>query len=1033
MRIGLVPLLFATSAFGQITTGTISGYIFDPARLPIQNAKVVVKDTARSTSRPALTDVNGFYRVTDLLPSSYQVQVAAMGFAAAQSAQLRLEVNATREVDFNLAVAGQEQSVTVRASASTIQTESSDVSTVIDQQRIDGLPLNERDFLQLALLTPGVTTPVEGSELSARGAFAMHANGAREEYNDFLLDGVDNNDQDTNRYILQPPVDAIQEFKIATNSYSAEYGRNAGAQVNVITRSGSNELHGFAYEYLRNRLIDSANSFDQGTKPELIRNQFGAGLGGPIRKNRTFYFVNFDALRGREGFSQGGTVPTVAERQGNFANTSITAKDPFTGQPFPGNTIPASRIDPLAARYLSLFPLPNASGAANFLGQPVERDANSQFSGRLDQRLGESGRLTLRYSYGRKNLFEPFTQNSTQIPGYGDYVYDTGHNAMAQYSRSFGARTENSLILGMNRASRDIYQQNYQTDVNKLWGLNYLPTLARDFGYPSVSVAGFSQVGDVTELPIVRAENTFQVSDTLSMVRGAHSIKVGADVRRIQQNGVLDIYSRGALSFSGNISGSGISDVLLGYPTFDIQSQANNPQAQRTTAVGTFVQDDWKVTRQLTLNLGLRYDYFSPPVDPHNHMSDLNLATGMLEQVGTNGISRSGIRPDYTNFAPRMGFAYSPTPDIVIRGGYGIYYDGGMLTVNSAMYFNPPYFNIYVFFPSATSLLTLSNPFPLNRGFVPPASLSMVDPNLTTSYMQSWNLNIQRDLHRIGTFSIGYAASKGTHLIRSLDLNQPFPGPGPLSAREPYPAFSNIFFAESGADSEYQSLQVTFNRRLARGLSMLGTYTFSKSIDDTSAFLGTTGDKNFPQNSHDYHAEHGLSNFDTTNRMVMAFVYDLPFQSNRALRHWESAAIITAQSGQPFTPILEFDNSNTGNVGGTFGSDRPNVVGDPYLANPTAQEWFNTAAFAIAPPYHFGDAGRNILRGPGLATVDLSLTRRFVLNERVALAVIAQAFNLVNRENLNTPNNFADNPATFGQIFSAKAPRQVQLALRLAF
>jgi hypothetical protein len=935
-------------------------------------------------------------------------------------------------VDFHLPILGQEQSVTVRAAESAVQTESSELGMVIDESRISGLPLNQRDFLQLSLLTPGVAPPVQGSELSSRGGFAMHANGAREEYNHFLLDGMDNNDPDVNGYVLQPSVDSIQEFKIGTNSYSAEYGRSAGGQVNVVTRSGSNSVHGFAYEYLRNRELDAANAFDISGKAKLIRNQFGAGLGGPVIKSRTFFFANFDALRGRQGSSQFGTVPTASERQGNLSGLPPVT-DPFTGKPFPGNVIPVNRISPLANDVLALFPLATGPGnSGNFFGQPVERDTNSQFTGRLDHHFNDANLITLRYSYGKKDLFEPFTQESNELQGFGDYVYDTGNNAMVHYLRYFGPSMLNSLIVGMSRYTRDIYQQNYQTDVNKLWGVTYLPTQPRDFGYPSFTIAGFSHVGDVTEIPIQRAATTHQVGDVFSIMRGAHGFKLGGEVRKIQENGILDLLARGSMSFSGAVSGSGISDLLLGYPSFSLQSQSDNPQTQRTTSIGGFVQDDWKVSPRLTLNLGLRYEYNSPPVDPTNRMTAFNLATGTLTQVGTRGVSRSGIRPDWNNLAPRVGLAYALGSDTVIRGGYGIYYDAGMLTVNSAMYFNPPYFNIYVFFPTASSLLTLSNPFPLHGGFAPPASLSTLDPNMTTSYIQSWNLNVQRDLHNIGMVSLAYAGSKGTHLIRSLDLNQPYPGPGPLNSRAPYPQYSNIFFVESGADSEYHSLQLAFNRRLVRGLSMLAVYTYSKSIDDNSAFLGTTGDKNFPQNSHNYAAERGPSSFDMTQRAVLAYVYQLPFH-NLFLRHLESAAIITAQSGQPFTPILQFDNSKTGNTGGTFGSDRPNAVGDPYLANPSPAEWFNTSAFAIAPPYHFGSAGRNILRGPGLATVDLSLSRRLVLAERTSLLFEAQAFNLANRENLNLPNLFADNSATFGKIFSAKPPRQVQLALRFSF
>ena len=1032
MRLVSFLFTFATAVSAQVTSGSVSGYVLDPSHKPVPNAGITLVDTARSLSRTAAADSSGYYRIGDLSPSLYRVTVDATNFAKATSNIVDVGVNAQVRVDIELSLAGREQSVTVQAAQTPVATESSELGATIGRDRIDGLPLNQRDFLQLALLTPGVTTPVQGSELSTRGGFAMHANGAREEYNNFLLDGVDNNDPDVNRYVLQPSVDSIQEFKIATSTYSAEFGRNAGAQVNVLTRSGSNEFHGFGYEYLRNRVLDSTNAFDQSGSAKLIRNQFGAGMGGPAIHNRTFFFANFDALRGREGSSQFGTVPTAAFRNFDLSGAG-TIIDPFTQKPFPGNVIPTSRISPLASKILALYPVANQPGnSGNYFGQPVTIDANSQFTGRLDHRFSDSSQVTLRYSYGSKSLFEPFAEQSVELPGFGDFVDDTGHSALVHYLRTFSSRSVNSLLLGLNRLTRSVVPQNHNVDVNALWGVNYLPTNPRDFGFPVIKVAGFSQVGDATQIPIQRAGTTYQLGDTLSLIRGAHAIKLGGEVRYIQHNGVLDLLARGSISFSGAITGSGIGDLLLGFPTFALQSKANNPQTQRVTSTGAFLQDDWKVSRRLTLNLGLRYEFNTPPTDPANRMSTLNLATGQVVQVGTNGVTRSGISPDYNNFGPRAGFAYLVAPKTVLRGGYGIYYEASMLTVNSAMYFNPPYFNIYAFFPSATSLLSISNPFTLASGFAPPASLSTLDPNMRTGYMQSWNLNLQHDVSKVGTFSLAYAGSKGTHLIRSHDLNQPLPGPGAVSSRAPYPQFSNIFFAETGANSEYQSFQFSFNRRLARGMSVLATYTFSKSMDDTSAFLATVADPNFPQNSHNLRAEHALSSFDTPQRAVVAYVYQLPFK-NVVLRNLESAAIISAQSGQPFTPILQFDNSNTGNTGGTFGSDRPNVVGSPSLANRSAAEWFNTAAFAIPPPYTFGNAGRNILRGPGLATFDFSMLRRFHLSERAGLTAEAQAFNLTNRENLNLPDAFADNPATFGKIFSAHPARQIQMGLRLTF
>jgi hypothetical protein len=603
---------------------------------------------------------------------------------------------------------------------------------------------------------------------------------------------------------------------------------------------------------------------------------------------------------------------------------------------------------------------------------------------------------------------------------------------MIHYQQTFGARAVNSLIVGFSREIRQILVQNNQVNVNKLWGVNYLPTVPRDFGYPGISITDYSRVGDVASLPIDRHDNTYQLVDNFSLIRGAHSLKAGVEARILQLNAYIEIYSRGQINFTGAMTGSGIGDLLVGLPTLGIQSQYTGPQTLRGKSWSGYFQDDWKVTRNLTLNLGVRYEYDTPPTDPTNRMATFDFKDGITEPVGTNGLSRSGTRPAPHNFAPRVGFAWSPLKNTVVRGGYGLYYDAGMFVVNSSLYFNPPFFTVSVFFPQA-SLITLNNPFDTSNGYVPPAQLSFVSPNFVPSYTQHWNLDIQREVGHLGVFSAAYAAAKGTHLPRSLDINQPLlPGPADIATRSPYPAYSNILMTESGGNSEYQSLQMSFNRRMAHGVSVLAAYTISKSIDDTSAFLPTTPDQNFPQDSHNYRLERGLSSYDIPHRATIALVYQIPGAS-RWTRGFEFSGIVTAQSGQPFTPMLSSDNSNTGNSGGNFGVDRPNVVHKPSLANPSPQEWFDVTAFAIPPQYTWGNAGRNILRGPGLFTTDFSLRRGFALTERLRLVGEVQAFNTLNRANFDLPQAFADQPATFGKILSAKDPRQIQMALRLQF
>jgi hypothetical protein len=1027
-------LVSAVPALAQVSTGSLSGYVLDPSERVIPGASVSLQRTGLSLQRTLQTDPTGFYRFEELAPGDYQLSVEAAGFAPLRTEGVRVEVDRRARLDVRVKVAGKGEKIVVQGRALDIGTESGDLGAVLDQSRIEALPLNERDFLQLALLTPGVVPPVQDSELSTRGTFAMHANGGREEANNYLLDGVDNADSDNGGYVLQPSVDAIREFKIATNSYSAEYGKASAGQVNVITRSGSNQFHGTLYDYLRNRDLDARNFFDGPDRPQYIRNQFGAGAGGAIKKDRTFYYASFEELRELEGQTQLGTVPTAAVRTGDLSSLGTVVSDPYTGNPFPGNVIPRSEISPHASQVLALFPLPNLPGAGgNYESSPVYTANQNQGSGRMDHILSDSAELTLRYTYGREDLFEPFAENQVQLPGFGDSVYNRGHNALVHYQKTFGARATNSLIAGFNREIRQILVQNDQVNVNSLWGVNYLPTVARDYGYPGISVDGYSRVGDVATLPINRADNTYQLVDNFSFIRGAHSLKAGGELRVLQLNGYVEVYSRGQIDFLGALTGAGIGDLLVGLPTLAIQSHYTGPQTLRGQAWSGYFQDDWKVARNLTINLGLRYEYDTPPTDPTNRMATFDFHNGATEPVGSDGLSRSGTRAAPRRFAPRVGFAWSPAKNTVVRGGYGLYYDSGMFVVNSSLYFNPPFFTVSVFTPSETSVITLDNPFATGNGFVPPAQLSFVSPDFVPSYTQHWNLNVQREVERVGLFSAAYAASKGTHLPRSLDINQPLtPGPGDLSTREPYPAYSNILMTESGADSEYQSLQLTFNRRMARGLSVLAAYTISKSIDDTSAFLPTTPDQNFPQDSHNYHLERALSSYDMPNRATVALVYQIP-GATRWTHGFELSGILTAQSGQTFTPMLSTDNSNTGNSGGSFGVDRPNVVGSPALANPSPLEWFNVNAFAIPPAYTWGNAGRNILRGPGLFTADFSLRRRFALGEKLHLVGEVQAFNSLNRANFNLPENFADQPATFGKILSAKDPRQIQMALRVQF
>jgi hypothetical protein len=1069
----LAGFLSVSPCAGQITNSSILGHVYDPSGQVIANAAVVVSDVNSSLTRKTTTDSVGSFTVVGLNPATYSISASAPNFAQATETNVYLAVNTQLRVDFHLAIAGVQKTIAVSSSANPLQTESAEMSMVVTQQQIQNLPLDPRNFLELALLSPGVLPPSENSELSTRGAFSMDSAGAREEYNNFLIDGVDNNDPYVDRYGVEPPVDSIQEFKVATSNSDAEYGRSAGGQVNVITRSGTNDLHGSIYEYLRNQALDARNFFDGPIEPQLTQNQFGFSVGGPIVKRKTFFFAATDFYRNKEGISALSAVPTTAERQGNLsalcqtgftnglcnpapANSTLSAVqvvNPLTGSPFLNNMIPSGMISPIATDILNLYPAAPAGSTgtvAYATSSPVQNENDYQGTYRVDHHFSESKLLTFRYSFGAVNLFEPFAGTGITVPGFGDDVTDRIQNAMILFQQTLGTRGTNSIRIGYNRFRRTILTQNSNVNVGSLWDVNWLNVPPIAYGYPELTIQGFSELGDNYSLPISRVTNTFQLGDDLSLDRGPHLLKFGGEFRDLQLNGILDLLNRGSLSFLGGLSGSGISDLLLGYPSLAIQVQSDNPLAMRTKALNFYFEDDWHILRKLTLNLGVRYEYNTPMTDARNQMYTLNLHTGEIVQVGTDGVSASGINPDYHNIAPRIGVSWNFSPNWVVRSGYGIYYDSGMFTVNSAQYFNPPIFNLSVYFPSAAGLLTLQNPFPSNAGYTPPAGLNVLNPNLPTPYIQQWNLSLQRSLGPWGNFTASYAGSKGTKLVRPYDLNQPPPSPTDLqTARaEQNPLFGdygNIFFIDDGGNSTFNSLQLNYNRSLGTRVSVSAAYTYSHSIDDASAFLGLQQDPNFPQDSHDLESDRGNSGFDMRHRVVAAFVVQLP-KGNIWTRNTQFRGIVSAGTGQPFTPIISSDNGNTGNTGGTSaGTDRPNIVGNPNTGacpNPnggapipvgTVNCWFNTGAFAVAPEYTFGDAGRNILFGPGFSSVDVSLYRLFNLSERFKLSAEVQAFNLFNHTNFDLPQNYADNPSTFGRIFSANAPRQLQLAARLAF
>ena len=1034
-------LILTAAGYAQSVSGVIGGVVADPSSAPLAKAAITVTNVETGIQRKAVTDSHGEFTVPTLAPGPYRLEADLTGYVK-YIQTLNLEVNQDVRVSIKMA---QNPTGTVEVTAEPVllRTETNEMGGVIDNRQILGLPLDGRNFYELSLLLPGVAPPAQGSAGSVRGAFSINVNGAREDANNFLLDGAYNGDPKLNGVGVTSPVDAIREFEVATSTYDTSFGRNGGGQISVVTRSGGNQVHATLYEFVRPGALEANNYFAPSDQPapSYSRNQYGAVIGGPIKKNRTFFFADFEGTMLTAGQTLVTDVPTAAERSGNFNGSGLTAVDPSTGQPIPGNQLPSPYLDPIGSKIANLFPLPNRNVAgANFVSSPNETDTRNQFDTRIDHSFTQADRLFARYSFVNDSLFTPFAGSSgdSSLPGYGLNIPSRAQNAAIGETHVFTPTLLNELRLAFNRVSNGDFQQNQGTSVNHQLGLPELSTNQRDWGMSLVNVNGFSPIGDEPTSPEHGTTNTYQIADNAIWTRGRHLVKFGTDIRILQENAYRDVESRGFIDFQGVYTGNPLEELLLGLPTDSGGAVMNNPEHLRTHSLDFFVNDTWRVKPNLTVTMGLRYEFNSPAVDAANHAQVYNPASGTLVPVGQNGFPAAGYNAQDHNFAPTLGVAWSPAGhnSTVLRAAYGIHYDLSSLAPGEGLYFSAPYYTLNVYFPIQNLFnLSLNNVFPSNFPYPYPATATAFQRNLATPYIQQWNFGIQQKLGASRVLEVAYVGSKGTHLIDSRDINQPQPSTNPNFLR-PNPAFADIDIIESAANSVYHSLQARLEQRLWKGLSLLGSYTYAKSIDDASGFFSTTGDPNFPQNSYNLSAERGRSDFDIRQRFTLSYAYDLPIaKGHRWLGGWQSFGVLTFQTGQPFTVALlpDVDNANTGQAALGFGAnDRPNVVGNPKLANPSASEWFNTTAFALPPYGHFGNAGRNILDGPGLETVDFSIVKNTALAERFTVQFRTEFFNLLNHANFNLPDNFLGS-STFGQIVSAQDPRRIQFGIKLLF
>jgi hypothetical protein len=1039
----LALAFLAGSAAAQTVGATIRGIVLDQTGARLPGVEITVLREETNESRRGVSDAHGYFAFPALPAGTYTIDATRKGFSVFRNrAELTVGQELWLEPQLTVTTTAAVTTGGPESRAPLLETNTPALGTLIDRNQVANLPLDGRNFLELALLAPGTVPAPQGSASSVRGDFAFSTNGGREDFNNYLLDGVYNIDPKLNTPAVRPPVDGIREFEVVTSTYDASFGRNAAGQVNVLTRSGTNMYSGSVYEFFRGSAMAARNHFapEDEDEPGYNRNQFGAAVGGPLARNRTFFFLDYERMRLREGITRVTNVPTAAERAGDFSQSAFPPpRDPQSGQPLPGAQIPPLFIDRIGAAIANLYPLPNRdTPLANFVSSPEQRDDVHQFDVKVDHNVSAAVRVTGRYSLSDRGLSEPFAGTGfATIPGFGNDVSRRGQNLAANATFATG-RYVNDLRVGYNRVGISVFPEDTSI-TNASVGLPTLSANPRDAGLSLISVAGFSPVGHEYNNPQESTASTIQIADTVTAAFGAHLFKAGAEWYGVRQSAYRDVQARGFLTFvEQGYTGNALADLLIGLPVLTGGAQLDNPQNLRASTFSLFASDDWRVTRPLTVSLGLRYDYSTPPHDKDNRANLYDPATGMLVQVGTGNVPRGGYESDGNNFGPRLGFAWSldELQRWVVRGGYGIYYNQGSLATAEGLYFNPPYFNLGVYFPGpGLPPLTLDDPFPADFPVFVPQSATAYQTDLKTPWLEHWNVNLQYMLSRSRAFEVGYVASRGHDLIAARDLNQPAASPAMPNLR-PNPLFADITFIESRASSEYNALQVKFRQQMDAGLSALVSYTFGKSTDDTSGFFTSTGDANFPQNSLDPGAEQGRSSFDVRHRLAVSLAYDLPFSGNKWVDDWQVQAVGTWETGRPFTVAIHpaIDVSNTGRSNLGFGyNDRPNVTGDPQLSESERSEtqWFRTSAYSFPAFGTFGNSGRNTLTGPGYRNVNIAAIKHIPVGT-ARLQARFEVFNLFNTTNLDLPDAFLGSP-TFGQVLSAGPPRRVQLGIRALF
>lgn len=1097
---GVFAIVFAITlltapVMAQTVTGTINGTVFDSTNAVMPGAAITATNSATNFSRTTKSDELGNYLLTFLPPGDYRVNVSNPGFKAALRAGVTVQADERVRLDFTLEVGEASQTVEVTAGAPLVQTSDATVGEVVDSRHIADLPLNKRNFVDLVQLTSGVTPgrPGEfGGETTIdnfRGRFSFSANGQRSTTNNFMLDGVDNNANLFNAggVVIAPVVDAIQEFKVSTANFSPEFGRATGGVLSVQTKAGTNQLHGTLFEFLRNSAFDANSFFNNRAgvdKPAFRQNQFGFTAGGPVIKDKTFFFGDYQGFRVRDSRTFLSSVPLPAAREGDFSSpvyqriydpaTAVADGSGLRLTPFPNNRIPAQRFDPVAREAISLYPPPNTnqgSIASNFLNNPNLTRNDDQFDIRIDQRLPDSSSFFVRYSYGNADQLWPNAMLSAENPfgggGKGNDSTVRTQAVTANYIRSLTPRWLSETRLGFTRTyyiGEPLGANNPAFDRIVIPNQRYSDLIQT---IPTFSVSRLTGIGPQGNVPNVSVLNSYQLSQNIIASLGArHTLKFGGDLIRRQLNNNFTGSPSGAFSFTGaytnanaRVSATGgepFADFLLGLPGSANRDILLGGFGRRDIVAALYLQDDMKATRRLTVNIGVRWDLWTPFYEVNDRQSNFDIGAGKLVMASPDGPLGRGLRQtNWKNIAPRFGFAYDldGKGQTVLRGGYSISYLEDLSAGKTILALNPP----FAFGDQITNSQGIIPQLGLKDGFMPPAippidsrlsgTVKMTDPGYATTYSQSWSFEVQRQIGGNFVAEAGYVGTKGTHLMERIDGNQPLPGPGQVAAHRPfyalYPNLGTLDGLLSTANSSYHSLQLKLTKRFANGLSFLAAYTYGRAIEGSEG-VGETGVGSsittMAQDPLNRRAEKALASFDMRQRFVFSYTYELPFGKGKAFLTsgagaalaggWRVQGVTTLLGGEPLSVVMASSSLNTG----TF--QRPNRVCDGALpvSERSIDRWFDTSCFVAPPAFTYGNAGRNILIGPGAVNFDVSAARDIRLAERAKVEFRAEFFNFSNTPQFYPPNSSVGSK-DFGTISGVRggSNRQIQFGLKVLY